>query len=68
MFGNPNAATNCTRADAYASALCVLGRERAKEDRFHREARLSALLIMKTDAGVQTTELSNFNRYLDVQE
>lgn len=53
-----------TVADAYASALCVLGPDKAQEKRFHRGGELSALLIRQTPSGVQTTDVNDFGRYL----
>ncbi len=61
-------APNCTTADAYASALCVLGPKKATEEFLRRAGvgDISALLIQQSTTGVQTTEVGDFARhYID---
>jgi thiamine biosynthesis lipoprotein ApbE len=56
----------CTRADAYASALCVLGPEGAKKHGgWSVDGDVSALFVLQAPEGVKTETLLGFERYYE---
>jgi thiamine biosynthesis lipoprotein len=59
-------APDCTTADAFASALCVMGLEGTKKkEQMLREKGLSALFVVQTGEGVKTEALFGFEKFYE---
>jgi thiamine biosynthesis lipoprotein len=60
-------APTCTMADAYASALCVMGPEQAKKSEGHwnRSGHIFSLFVIQSGDKVETIDFSGFKRWYD---